>query len=125
MIILKTAAYEEVEKKYHFLNGRSHSEIKSMLDKMIGSKLRGKCALDPYEVSQRLWNIFDKYGFKWTMTGTQNGQDESDKAHRIQWTFEVHFVNNSNRPDTIYGNLIAKEYTRTDEKKYCFSLNIY
>ena len=90
------------------LDGISNQAAKRYVNRILSEHTKGFFHDQSWEGVHRVWKALDDNGIDWTMTGNEYQKDSpSGMPSRKQWKFEVKFVNNNNRPVTLYGVLVA------------------
>ena len=98
------------------LNGISNQAAKRYVNRILSEHTKGFFHDQSWEGVHRVWKALDDNGIDWTMTGNEYQKDSpSGMPIRKQWKFEVSFVNNNDRPVTLYGVLIASGAGSVDD----------
>jgi hypothetical protein len=86
------------------------------VNRILSEHTKGFFHDQSWEGVSRVWKALDDNGIDWTMTGNEYQKDSpSGMPTRKQWKFEVNFVNNKDRPVTLYGVLIASGAGSVDD----------
>ena len=97
------------------IDGKAKPSASNWIHGKVDRLLKGFFSDNDWKPIIALWKEFDKLGLNWHSTGSKY-QDEyvrfSDgQKHYIPtgkvWTFEIKYVNNRQKPATLYGRIVA------------------
>jgi hypothetical protein len=72
---------------------------------------RGIYSDDSWKPVHDIFATFDSLGLKWKTTGANYDSDPTAPSNSMpsskRWKFEIEFINQKGKPDTIFGQIIA------------------
>jgi hypothetical protein len=90
----------------------SKQSLKNKIYRVITPLTQGFFHDQSWENVRKVWDALTHMGLDWNTTDSQYlGDPPSSK----RWKFEIRFINNRNRPDTLYGTIIASGAGNTDD----------
>jgi len=108
------------------LNGISNQAAKRYVNRILSDHTKGFFHDQSWEGVHKVWKALDDNGISWTMTGSEYQKDSpSGMPTRKQWKFEVSFVNDKNRPTTLYGVVVASGAGRVEDPLEKYDLTAY
>ena len=97
------------------LDGKSKTNAKNWVLTKANKLTKGMFGDEYWHGPNSIWKEFDKIGLNWNMTGNKYEHEDvtlSDGSRanvpvRKIWTFEVRFVNNNDKEDSLFGRVVA------------------
>ena len=85
--------------------------LKGQIYKQIEHLTKGMFSDDNWAPVHQIFDTFKQMGLNWQLTDSQYHHDPSQPERRLpsskRWTFEINFTNQNNKPDKLYGQIIA------------------
>jgi len=97
------------------IDGKSKTNAKNWIHGKISSITKGFFHDEYWQPIQKMWKEFEKLGLNWTPESNKyehevvtfsDGQKHNIPVRKI-WEFEIKFINNRDKEDTIYGRMTA------------------
>ena len=107
MKIIKTNKYIKIAQVNNTLNGKSKMSAKNIIYKLVSPFIKGLFSDQSWEAVNKIWSSLDQAGIEWNMTDNKYQHNDQNIPISKEWKFEVNFINNKQRPDKLYGTLIA------------------
>lgn len=97
------------------IDGKSKTNASNWVHGKIRKYTTGFFADEYWNPIQKVFKEFDNLGLNWHSTGARYEEERvtlGDKSSvsvpiRKRWTFEIKFLNNRDKDDTLYGNIVA------------------
>ena len=114
------------------IDGKSKTNAKNWIHNKISSITKGFFHDEYWQPIQKLYKEFDRLGLNWVMTGNKYIEKPvifSDGQRYVipvgkTWTFEIKFLNNRDKEDTIYGTITASGAGPVDSPLDSYDLTI-
>lgn len=97
------------------LNGKSKTNASNWVHGKVDKITKGFFSDDYWTPIHKIFKEFHRLRLNWTLTGSKyeeemttfnDGSRYSVPIRKI-WTFEISFINNKDKEDTLYGRIVA------------------
>ena len=97
------------------IDGKSKTNAKSWVFGKVNKFTKGFFSDEYWQPLQTVYKEFERLGLNWTPTGNRYEEERirlPDGSHasvpvRKLWDFEITFINNRDKEDTLYGHIIC------------------
>jgi len=97
------------------IDGKSKQQARKIINDLLYPLTKSMHRDETWQGVKLIWEMLDRNGVEYVMTSTDYEKNSQGVPQSKRWKFEIEFLDNKNKLQTLYGNVSASGAAGVDD----------